>query len=413
MRIGISGWFWGAPEVGSGQYVHHLLHSLLSVAPEHEYILYLPGAQPHATNVPAPEGVRVEIVRTPFDRYWENLAKVWYEQVALPRAALKDQVELLHVPYWGSALVRRVPTVVTVHDLIPMLLLAYRGGPLVRTYTRLVAEGARRAEMVLTDSQASRRDIRRYLKVPRERVRAVPLAVDGMYHPVSDAERLTYVREKYRLPARFFLYLGGFDQRKNVTTLIQAYATLVLALAEKGEDEQGGDEGNVSLVVAGRLPTRDTRFFPDPRRIVQAFGIEEHVHFIGWVDEEDKPVLYTLAEALVFPSLYEGFGLPVLEAMACGTPVIAANAASLPELVGDAGLLVAPRDVEGLAEAMMKILEDTDLRRDLSQKARQKALRFTWEEVARATLDAYMWVASQRQSRPSREVSEVSNVHPG
>ncbi len=393
MRIGLNGWFWGTPEVGSGQYVHHLLHSLLRVAPEHEYILYLPGAQPHAVNVPVPDGVRVRVVNTPFDRHWENLAKVWFEQVALPRAAQEDAVDVLHVPYWGSALVRRVPTVVTVHDLIPMLLLAYRGGILVRTYTRLVAEGARRADMVLTDSQASRRDIRRYLKVPAERVRAVPLAVDGMYRRVEDEERLTYVREKYRLPNRFLLYLGGFDQRKNVTTLIQAYAALVLTMKEAAQaQEHAASVLDVVLVVAGRLPTRDTRFFPDPRKIVRAFGIEEHVRFIGWVDEEDKPALYTLAEALVFPSLYEGFGLPVLEAMACGTPVIAANAASLPELVGDAGLLVAPRDVEGLAEAMLHVLENEELKAELSRRAREKALRFTWDEVARATLDAYEWV---------------------
>ncbi len=391
MRIGLNGWFWGSPEVGSGQYVHHLLEALLRVAPEHTYILYLPGAFPHALHVPVPEGVQVRVVRTPFDPRFENLAKVWFEQIGLPRAAEEDGVDVLHVPYWGSALVRRVPTVVTVHDLIPMLLLSYRGGPLVRMYTRLVASSARRADMVLTDSRASRRDIRRYLKVPRERVRAVPLAVDAMYQRVDDRERLEYVREKYRLPDRFLLYLGGFDQRKNITTLMQAYAALVYTAQQSGDAAPIPIE-DVPLVIAGRLPVRDTRFFPNPRRIVRAFRIEPYVRFIGWVDEEDKPELYTLAEALVFPSLYEGFGLPVLEAMACGTPVIAANAASLPELVGDAGLLVAPRDVEGLAEAMLRVLQDAALRAELSRRAVEKARQFTWEEVARATLDAYIWV---------------------
>lgn len=390
MRIGLNGWFWGTPEVGSGQYVHSLLEALLRVAPEHEYILYLPGALPHALHVPVPEGVQVRVVRTPFDRRFENLAKVWFEQIGLPRAAEEDRVDVLHVPYWGSALVRRVPTVVTVHDLIPMLLLSYRGGPLVRLYTKLVAMSARRAEMVLTDSRASRRDIRRYLKVPKERVRAVPLAVDAMYRRVEDPERLDYVREKYRLPDRFLLYLGGFDQRKNLVTLMQAYAGLIYA-AQQG-DSIASLVQDVPLVIAGRLPARDTRFFPNPRRIVRAFRIEPYVRFIGWVDEEDKPELYTLAEALVFPSLYEGFGLPVLEAMACGTPVIAANAASLPELVGNAGLLVAPRDVEGLAEAMLRVLQDRELADELGRRAIEKARQFTWEEVARATLDAYMWV---------------------
>ncbi len=396
MRIGLNGWFWGAPEVGSGQYVHHLLEALMRVAPEHAYTLYLPGALPHALHVPVPAGVQVRIVRTPFDHHFENLAKVWFEQIGLPRAAEADDVDVLHVPYWGSALKRRVPTVVTVHDLIPMLLLSYRGGPLVRLYTRLVAMSARRADMVLTDSQASRRDIRRYLKVPKERVRAVPLAVDTMYQRVKDQERLEYVREKYRLPDRFLLYLGGFDQRKNLVTLMQAYAALVYMAKEEKERGNTSEAAftieDVPLVIAGRLPTRDTRFFPNPRRIVRIFRIDSYVRFIGWVDEEDKPELYTLAEALVFPSLYEGFGLPVLEAMACGTPVIAANAASLPELVGDAGLLVAPRDVEGLAEAMLRVLQDAELREELSRRAMKKARKFTWEEVARATLDAYQWV---------------------
>ncbi len=391
MRIGLNGWFWGAPEVGSGQYVHHLLEALLRVAPKHTYVLYLPGALPHALHVPVPKGIEVRVVRTPFDRHFENLAKVWFEQIGLPRAAEADHIDVLHVPYWGSALKRRVPTVVTVHDLIPMLLLSYRGGPLVRLYTKLVAMSARRADMVLTDSQASRRDIRRYLKVPKERVRAVSLAVDSMYQRVEDPERLEYVREKYRLPDRFLLYLGGFDQRKNLVTLMQAYAALVYT-AENDESGTAFPIKDVPLVIAGRLPARDTRFFPNPRRIVRIFRIESYVRFIGWVDEEDKPELYTLAEALVFPSLYEGFGLPVLEAMACGTPVIAANAASLPELVGNAGLLVAPRDVEGLAEAMVRILQDAELRAELSRRAMERAHTFTWEEVARATLDAYHWV---------------------
>ena len=394
MRVGISGWFWGIPNVGSGQYVHRLVEALVRVAPEHEYLLYLPATIPHGLDLPVPEGVKVRVVRTPFDRRFENLAKVWFEQVALPRVAERDEVHVLHVPYWGSALVRRVPTVVTVHDLIPMLLLSYRGGPLVRLYTWLVAASARRADMVLTDSRASRRDIRRYLKVPRERVRAVPLAVDSHYQRVDDPERLAYVREKYRLPDRFFLYLGGFDQRKNLMTLIQAYAALVYTYQQDPQSAPVPVE-EVPLVIAGRLPTRDTRFFPNPRKIARAYRVEAYIRFIGWVDEEDKPELYTLAEALVFPSLYEGFGLPVLEAMACGTPVIAANAASLPELVGDAGLLVAPRDVEGLAEAMAQVVQDPLLRRELSRRSQAQARRFTWEAVAQATLEAYTWVVAQ------------------
>jgi glycosyltransferase involved in cell wall biosynthesis len=264
-----------------------------------------------------------------------------------------------------------------------MLLPAYRGSILVRLYTRLVAAAARKADIVLTDSEASKRDIVRLLGIPTARVRVIYLAVDDIYQPVLDEHRLAATRRKYGLPESYLLYLGGFDQRKNVPTLLQAFAQLVKDLRRKVRGPR------VFLVVAGRLPTKSSDFFPDPRPIVQELGIGEQVVFTNWVPEEDKPALYSGARAFVFPSLYEGFGLPPLEALACGTPVVASNRGSLPEIVGYGGLLLEPDNVEGLTAAMEKLLTDDDLWIDLRQKGLAHAARFSWEKTARETLAVY------------------------
>jgi glycosyltransferase involved in cell wall biosynthesis len=206
--------------------------------------------------------------------------------------------------------------VVTVHDLIPLLLPAYRGGPLQRAYTALVSRTVRRAAAVLTDSAASRRDIIAHLGLPPERVHAVHLAAAPRYQPVSDPAELARVRARYRLPdGPFLLYLGGFDVRKNVPRMIEAFARMGAGGLGLGTRDQGS---GIKLVVAGKLPEVDSAFAPDPRRVVAELGLEDRVHFTGWVDEADKPALYSLAVAVLFVSEYEGFGLPVLEAMACG-----------------------------------------------------------------------------------------------
>jgi glycosyltransferase involved in cell wall biosynthesis len=223
------------------------------------------------------------------------------------------------------------------------------------------------------------------LDIPSERVRVIYLAADDIYQPILDDHRLTAIRQKYGLPESYLLYLGGFDQRKNVPTLLKAFAQLA-------------KDSRAFLVVAGRLPeygldlaiqAKRSDFFPDPRPIVQELGIGERVVFTGWVPEEDKPALYSGARALVFPSLYEGFGLPPLEALACGTPVIASNRGSLPEIVGEGGLLVEPDDVEGLAGAMERLLNDDTLWADLREKGLAHAARFSWEKTARETLAVY------------------------
>jgi glycosyltransferase involved in cell wall biosynthesis len=175
------------------------------------------------------------------------------------------------------------------------------------------------------------------------------------------------------------LYLGGFDVRKNVSGILRAFARL----------GAWGAHADLHLVIAGVLPCQDNATFPSPRRVVAELGITERVRFAGWVDEEDKPVLYSAAIAFLFPSHYEGFGLPPLEAMACGTPVIVSDRSSLPEIVGDGGLCVDADDPDAIARAMDRVLGDTSLHARLRQAALIQARRFSWRRTAQETITAY------------------------
>jgi len=400
MRIVLNGWFWGQTATGSGQYLSHLLAHLVEVAPQHEYVLAVPSEASNLRNTH--HASRVERVLTPFDNINVHLAKVWFEQIAFPRACRWLEADMAHVPYWGSPLQPTVPTVVTIHDVIPLLLPAYRGSVLVRLYTRLVAAAARRADAVIAVSHASRRDIIAHLGLPAAQVWVTHEAAAASLRRTDQAQ-VDAVRHKYGLPERFFLYLGGFDVRKNVAGLLAAFARLIegMPLASGPRVSSSRLPPAPMLVIAGRLPRRDTGFTPDPRRIARELGIESGVHFTGWVEEADKPALYTAATAFVFPSRYEGFGLPVLEALACGTPVITSCVSSLPEVVGRAGLLVSPDDVAELAAAMERLWYDAALRGRLRDEALVQAARFSWQQTAQATAEVYAEVGSKAAAAPS------------
>ena len=378
MRIAINAWFWDSPTTGSGQYTRRLVEHLAAAEPNLELIRVEPQGwkfQVSRFTSEVPDRLQPETCNLKPET--SNLKKVWFEQVVFPRACRRLEADVAHVPYWAPPLAPSVPTLVTIHDLIPLLLSEYRGGPLVRLYTALVSRTAR-STRVVTDSEASRRDIIVNLRIPAERVRVVYLAADERFTPTRAPEDVN-VRMRYGLPARYVLYLGGFDVRKNVATVLAACRRAAPAI---GED--------CPLVIAGRLPTEDTPFTPNPRRLAQEYGMDERlVHFTGFVDDADKPALYRDAVAFVFPSRYEGFGLPPLEALACGTPVVGSNASSIPEVVGNAGVLRPPDDAEGMADALARLATNADFRAELSRRALAQAARFSWERTAQETLAAY------------------------
>jgi glycosyltransferase involved in cell wall biosynthesis len=373
MRVAINGWFWDH-HTGSGQYTRQLLAHLVQLAPEHEFILVTPGEHVRIT---APEQSAWRPTDRPQRQRRPGLRKVWFEQVTFPRACSRLKADLAHVPYWGSPLSPSVPTVVTIHDIIPLILPAYRGNVLVRTYTGLVESATAKASLVLTDSEASRRDIVAHLGVAEEQVRVVYLATDSAYSPqVEETDHA--IRAGYGLPEEYVLFLSGFDVRKNLLGLLQMWTFAENLLGE-----------TTPLVIGGRLPDHSP-FTPDPRVMAQTLEIDpDSLCFPGLIQEAHKPAIYRGAVCFVFPSTYEGFGLPPLEAMSCGVPVVGSDASSIPEVVGDAGILVDPDDVRGMAGGLIAIVTEPETRAMLSQRALAQAAQFSWEKTARDTLAAY------------------------
>lgn len=377
MRIILNGWFIDQPSTGSGQYLRQLLYQLPLVAPQHEYALIVPHRNSFQI-VEIDAKTDFTTLSSTVNRPSSNYRKTLFEQDIVPRAARAYQADVLHVPHWAPPLRSNVPIVVTIHDIIPLLLKEYRGGPLVRAYTGLVSAAARGAALILTDSDASCHDIVTHLNLPANRVRTIYLAADPKFTDRVNPIDYAVLRKNHELPEDYVLYLGGFDARKNIEAALQTYTWAQDALGD-----------SFPLVIAGQLPDRHDAFFHDPRIIAKQIEVENVVRFIGPVAEEDKVALYQQARAFLYPSLYEGFGLPALEALACGVPVVGSNASSIPEIVGDAGMLVDPHDARAMAGALIAICTEDALHDELSERAVQQAARFSWEKCARETIEAY------------------------
>lgn len=379
MRLALNAWFLDRPATGSGQYVRELVSALDGLDSDLQIILVVPssGDRPEMTTWSPRLPASCTLHPVPCPR--SNLAKVRFEQFVFPKACASTGAHVAHVPYWGSPVRAALPVVVTIHDVIPLVMPSYRGGARQRLYTTLVSIAAGRASLVLTDSEASRQDILSHLKLPGQRVRSIPLATDDRYSPKPDSDDAA-IRADYGLPAQYVLYLGGFDRRKNLATVFAAYRWAGPTLGRR-----------CPLVVAGQLPDRDTPFTPHPRRLMHEEDVpEQWVHFSGFIKENHKPAVYRGAAAFVFPSRYEGFGLPPLEALACGTPVVGSDAGSLPETVGDGGILRPVDDAHGMAQGLMRLVNDDAFRSKMRRHALDQASRFSWRCTAEATYAAYL-----------------------
>jgi len=382
VRLALNAAFLARPLTGSGRYVHHLVLELGRLDPDLDLRCFGQAGSPPAGSLPTELGWRAlgsPFVGGPLGRLGaraEDLSKVWFEQLALPLAARAERRELLHYPYFAAPLASAIPVAVTVHDLIPVIDSRYRTSALFRLYVALAVAGTRRARLILTDSVASRADVIGRLGVAEERVRVVYLAADERFAPTVDAAELAAFRARLGLPDKYLLYLGGHDYRKNVIGLLEAFALA------------WGQGLRLPLVVAGRLP-KPGPLFPDLPGAVERLGLRGQVLFPGPGDDADTPRLYQAATAFVFPSTYEGFGLPPLEAMACGTPVVCSSASSLPEVVGDAAISFEPTDCLALATALLRVATDAELRADLRERGLARAAQFSWRKCAAETLAAY------------------------
>ncbi len=372
-HVGLDGYFLSQPATGSGQYTLNLWRQLTATDDAPEVLLLRPATEPDA-NFGAARGIEIVPPRL-LNR--SKALKLWWEQVGVLRALRQSGADLLHVPYLAAPRAGRGKTVVTIHDLIPMILTDYGGSVTMRMYLRLVVPAARRARLILTDSECSKRDIVRLLHVEPDRVRSIPLAADETFRPDAKPEGESALRARYGLDGPIIFNVGGLDSRKNVGLLVEAFSRALPDL-----------DLNTRLVIGGQAHTGNSALNPPLEPIIRKFGLEGKVTLTGRIDEKEKLLFYQISALYAYPSLYEGFGLTPVEAMACGLPVVAANRASLPEVVGSGGLLLEPTP-ERFAAAMTSVLRDDLVRRDLAERALAQAARFSWKRTADETRAAY------------------------
>lgn len=378
MRIGIDARFLTHPQAGGFKaYTENLIAALGRVDTENEYILYV-DRPPLGVSPPGPN-FRIEVAsgETPL------LGMPWREQVGLARRASRDRLDLWHSPCLTAPLRLSCRSVVTIHDTIWTGKSRYgraqkKGGrlrDLLGWYFRLVPRwAALRADGVITVSQAAKDSIVTDVGVPAERIFVTLEAAGDHFRPVPEAEARAAVAREYGLAGGYVLALGSADPRKNVPALVRAYAALPRPLREQYP---------LAIVWASSVLADDLT------REIEALGVGHCVKFIRRVPDEGLVRLYNAASLFVFPSLQEGFGLPVLEAMACGTPVVASDNSSIPEVAGQAALLVPATDVPALSDAISRVLTDERLRLQMKADGLAQAARFSWDRCARETAAVY------------------------
>lgn len=380
-EIGLAGLLLDYPHSGSAVYARNLVPLLPEAAPDLSFRLFLRNSKFR------PPAVATQRLSTPFaaanqvQGLWARLDKLTWEVAALPLAAAARREPLVHYLYFAAPILSPAPFVVTVHDLIPLVLPNYYRSRQAALYSAIMARTVKRAAAVITVSQHSRSDIVRVLGIPPERVHVTYEAVDERFLPGEDPAERNALRLKYGLPPTYLLYTGGAEKRKNLTTLVRAWARL----QETMRDE------NVHLVIVANFPPAD-RLYPDIPALSRDLGITSSLVFLRQVDEEDKPALYRSALAFCFPSMYEGFGFTPLEAMASGVPVIASRAASIPEIVGNAGCLLPPDDVDSWADALLHLVRSAQKRAELRARGLDRAASFSWRRTAQETVDVYRQV---------------------
>ena len=348
-------------DFGIGTYIRNILLELSRRDPDTEFVII---CRPNDVDIGKQLGPNFRMVPERAKPYSMG------EQLAIPFCLARERVDLIHEPHYVLPPAIRCRSVVTIHDCIHLMFPQYLPNRLAHVYARgSMWSATRQADRILTVSEASKRDILRFFNVAPEKVSVIYNAIDERFMQPPDEAQMERVRQRYQLDRPFVLYVGNIKPHKNVTRLIEAFA---LARA-------GGLEDLTLLVIGDDLSR-----YPALRQTVHRHKLDKHVRFLGFQPYETLSSFYRLARVFVFPSLYEGFGLPPLEAMACGTPVVTSNVSSMPEVAGNAAVLVDPYDPESIADGIQNAVTDEALRQDLIARGVERVRAFSWtESVAR------------------------------
>ena len=381
MFIGIDGLPLGAPKTGIGHYTFELARGLAALAPAVEFELIAPAPpEPppadHTHDWPA----NMHAVHAPVNR----LVKHWWT-IGLPLYARRRPFSLFHGTNYNIPLWNQCPAVVTIHDLSLLLHAETHREELVRSGRRRLPVMIRAARKIITDSASVKREICQHLGVSPEKIAVVPLAPRRAFCPVEPPQ-IAETRGRLGIEENFLLFVGTVEPRKNLITLVRAFDELLRTTAHRPQ-----------LVIAGQQGWLNDDLF----RLVESSGVGDRIRFTGYVSDADLCALYSSCRACIYPSLYEGFGLPPLEAMACGAPVVTSRIPVLIETVGAAARLFEPTDVPALARHLAELLADENARRHLSLAGAKRAAGFTWERTARLTWTVYeeVWATEKKKAR--------------
>jgi len=378
MRIGIDATALPARPVGAGHYIIQLIRAFARQPLDDEFVVFV---QQHGLPLlDLPTGSAspaLHIISLPDIPPARRLA---WEQTTFHRLAAQQRLDVLHSLHYTLPLAYPGKRVVTLHDMTFFLYPKLHTLPKRYFFRFFIHTSGRLADALVADSESTRQDAIRLANIAPQKLFTAPLGVTADFEPLdTTSAKAQAVRQKYNLPEQFVLYVGLIEPRKNIPTLLQAFAQVSSQFPD------------CRLVLAGRrgwmVESLDQQ--------VADLGLAEKVHFAGYIEREDLPMVFNLAECFVYPSFYEGFGLPVLEAMACGVPVITSNVSSMPEIIGDAGMQVSPHDSAGLAGALHSLLSDPTERKRLSALGRERAALFTWQRTADQTRLAYRYALGQ------------------
>lgn len=371
LRIGLNTRYAQRGRTGIENYVINLVDNLGAIDTEDKYVLFQCNYKPKA-DIHVRENVQPFMSRFPTRPL---LLRLFWEHIVLFFEIQKKHVEVFHGPSMVLPLFkpRSCKYVVTILDIsntkYPEAYTFF-----TRLYLRVfVYLAQKKADKIIVISESTKKDLVEYYNINPQKITVTYLAASSDFKPITERKRLEEVKAKYSLPDKFILFIGLLNPRKNIRRLILAFQKIM----DKIPDYR--------LVIVGKKGW----LFDDIFKEVNDQRLEKRVIFVGYVQQEDLPVFYTLASVFAFPSLYEGFGIPILEAMSCGCPVLTSNVSSMPEVAGNAGLLVNPTSVEEIAAGILKLLSDDGLRKDCVQKGFVQARRFSWERCARETLELY------------------------